>query len=294
MYRFTWEWGLLEGLHQISNDFLTKLFLVFTQFGGEILLIAVIGLFYFCLNKEKGEKIGFIVLFSGAFNGVLKGMVKAKRPFEYPEKEHLIKGSVGSTNATGSSFPSGHSQNSASLYSTLSKIAKKKWLTIVCIVLIVIVPLSRVYLGVHFPVDVIAGVILGVLTSIFIIFLYSFLAIKKISPFWMYLVAAIGLIPFLILTPHQDLFKVYGLLLGFVSGLAIEKTLIGFSLEVPLWKKILRMILALGIVLGIKEGLKLVFPDKLIFSLLRYFFITFFAIGVYPLVLKNKFFPHGL
>ena len=110
----------------------------------------------------------------------------------------------------------------------------------------------------------------------------------------MYLVAAIGLIPFLILTPHQDLFKVYGLLLGFVSGLAIEKTFIGFSLEVPLWKKILRMILALGIVLGIKEGLKLVFPDKLIFSLLRYFFITFFAIGVYPLVLKNKFFPHGL
>ena len=100
----------------------------------------------------------------------------------------------------------------------------------------------------------------------------------------MYLVAAIGLIPS-ILTPHQDLFKVYGLLLGFVSGLAIEKPyrlLLGSSL----WKKILRMILALGIVLGIKEGLKLVFPDKLIFSLLRYFFITFFAIGVYPLVLK--------
>ena len=137
MYRFAWEWGILEGFHQISNDVLTKLFLVLTQFGGEMFLIAVIGLFYFCLNKEKGEKLGFIVLFSGAFNGVLKGLVKAKRPYEYVGKEHLIKGSVGSTSATGSSFPSGHSQNSASL--TPPAGLEEEVVNIICIVLMIIV-----------------------------------------------------------------------------------------------------------------------------------------------------------
>ncbi len=294
MYRFAWEWGILEGFHQISNDVLTKLFLVLTQFGGEMFLIAVIGLFYFCLNKEKGEKLGFIVLFSGAFNGVLKGLVKAKRPYEYVGKEHLIKGSVGSTSATGSSFPSGHSQNSASLYSTLPPLEKKKWLTIICIVLMIIVPLSRLYLGVHFPGDVVAGVILGVLTSLLILYLYDLLALKNKSPFWMYLSASLVLIPFLFFSPHADFFKVYGLLLGFTCGLAVEKRFVGFSTAVPLWQKFLRMLLALGIVLGVKEGLKLIFPDKLIFHLIRYFFITFLVIGVYPLVLKNKFFSRGL
>ena len=56
--------SIMEWFYSIGNEFLNKLFYIITQFGGSIVLIGILGIIYWCIDKEKGEKIGFSILTS--------------------------------------------------------------------------------------------------------------------------------------------------------------------------------------------------------------------------------------
>lgn len=279
--------SIMEWFYTIGNEFLNKLFYIITQFGGSIVLIGILGIIYWCIDKEKGEKIGFSILTSICLNGVLKSLFMRKRPFQHEGKEYLQK-LDGKDSATGSSFPSGHSQNSGSLYTALFKSSNNLFLRISCILLIIFVPISRLYLGVHFPSDVVIGTLLGVVTTLICFFLLTRFNKHKML---IYVITIIIFTQFIIFgNPEHDFCRGYGLLIGFVSGISVENKFIRFENNVGIIKKLLRVCIGILIVGGAFFITNLI-PKSIshipFMTILIYGFISFLTIGIVPLMFKS-------
>lgn len=149
-------------VYSFRNPFLTEFMKVITNFGGEIFLgVAVFTTIFFLLKSHKKDALvfSFILVFGVGLNFLLKNVFQRPRPNLLP----LIKID------TSYSFPSGHAMNSFIFYACLSyfifRRMKNKKLGILLILgsglLVVLIGLSRIYLGVHYPSDVIAGLIAG-------------------------------------------------------------------------------------------------------------------------------------
>ncbi len=291
------EMEIMDWFYQIGNKFLNILFYIISQFGGSIVLIALLGIIYWCFDKEKGEKIGFTILTSICINGIIKTIFRFKRPFEYTEKEYLqkLKDSKLSDSATGSSFPSGHSQNTGALYTSIGLQFKKKWIWIVTIILLIMVPISRLYLGVHFPSDVIIGLLIGCLIAIICYFL---LRNKRINKKYVYIITLIILFPFVFLKNiEHDFARGYGLLIGFSAGVLIENKYIRFKTDVSFLKKFLRILVGIFIV-GVTYVLIKLIPNEIsnlsFVTIILHAIVSFMAIGVVPFAFKSTKNPNGL
>lgn len=198
------------------------------------------------------------------------------------------------------SFPSGHSQNAAVSYSSIAFTYKKRYLWIAAIFLIFLVALSRIMLGVHYPTDVIVGVILGLLIAYFGMKLYDKFAINFRNKMLLYIIVAIIFLPFLFIYiskmkasyfEYKDLYTIYAFYIGYVAAVFIEGMFVDFDESVSLKLRVVRAVIAIIIVLGLLLGLKAVFPkDKVLFDMLRYFLLSFITIGVYPICLKKSLF----
>ena len=144
VYRFNFEWTILEWINKIDSKLLDYFFYFIAQIGGSLGILIIMTFIYWCINKEKGVKVAFIGVVGINLNGILKGLFLAKRPFQYQDKAHLdrLAGTSLDSVATGTSFPSGHSQNSGTLYSSLIRYFKKNWVLIISIFMLIIVPFS--------------------------------------------------------------------------------------------------------------------------------------------------------
>ena len=126
MYRFKLEWKILDFFHNINCDFLTAFFYFITEFGAETVAIVILAGIYFCSNKDRAKKLGYICINSMLLNSVVKSLFLADRPFQYEGKEYLRVLDESLDGATGTSFPSGHSQSAGSLYTSLIILFKNK------------------------------------------------------------------------------------------------------------------------------------------------------------------------
>ena len=126
--------------------------------GEETFYILVASIIFWCVNKKFGYKLGFALLTSTIVNNALKDIVNSPRPIG-------ISGirSLRIETATGQSFPSGHTQGSTTFWVSCIIQIKKKWIYIVGILVIILVGFSRMYLGVHYPIDVIGGIVIGII-----------------------------------------------------------------------------------------------------------------------------------
>lgn len=157
-------------VQNMRNDVLTSIFKVITNFGGAYCLILVATLSaIFIKNKKVAFAVPTNLMIITALNLLLKNIVERPRPEGY----RLIT-------ETGYSFPSGHSMISAAFYGLIiyfiwKNVKDKKLKYISCTllgILIVLIGISRIYLGVHYASDVIGGftisiVYLIIFTSVF-------------------------------------------------------------------------------------------------------------------------------
>lgn len=254
VYRFNFEWTILEWINKIDSKLLDYFFYFIAQIGGSLGILIIMTFIYWCINKEKGVKVAFIGVVGINLNGILKGLFLAKRPFQYQDKAHLdrLAGTSLDSVATGTSFPSGHSQNSGTLYSSLIRYFKKNWVLIISIFMLIIVPFSRLYLGVHFPGDVLVGVGLGIITTIIFGKLIDKFYNKKI---WLFLICALCFIPFLFFkNMGKDFYKGMGILLGCLGGLVLEEKYINFEIAKNKKVNILRYFVGLLLMLLVYLG----------------------------------------
>ena len=272
------ELNIIRAIQSIANPFLDGLFQFITMFGEEAILIPLIAVIYWAFNKKMGEYIAYASLTSVLVNGAIKDIFKAKRPIGEPGIRSLKV-----ETATGYSFPSGHTQGTASFWSAIAIYLKNNYMYGISALIIVLVAISRLYLGVHYPKDVLFGAIFGILTSFITYKLFN----KVNNKIALYFGTFIIFMPALLYAHSADFIKGMGTFLGFALGIYVEKKYVNFSVEGKSINKILRVVIGLAILILLKVGLKAVFPNKLVFHFLRYFIIVFFGIGLYPAIFKK-------
>lgn len=154
------SWGLsvVRFTQIFTHPALTLLMQGFTLAGSRLGYLALIPLVYWCVDKRRGLRIGMLVFFSSAQNQRLKSLFAEPRPFDLDPGVGMA-GETDVDQAFG--FPSGHAQTSAVLSGSIIRFFKKPWTRIIPLAYPLLVGLSRIYFGVHFPTDVLAGWAVG-------------------------------------------------------------------------------------------------------------------------------------
>lgn len=143
-------------LHQFSTPWLDDIFKFLNYFDRPEFLFVLIPIVWIGYHWKPGLRLFYILMLSGIVNIFLKQLIIAPRPF------HLDP-SVGLIEVEGFGIPSGAAQTVILLSGILLNSVRKRWAWILCINYVFWISLSRVYLGVHFPSDILGGWIIGLL-----------------------------------------------------------------------------------------------------------------------------------
>lgn len=277
---------------------LTKFFSFITFFGHELIPIALICILYWCADKKLAYKIGFSFFLSGLMTQCLKITFRIDRPWI---KDPAFKPEGNAIDeATSYSFPSGHTQAATSVYGSLALTFKRLWLKILCIALFFIVGISRLYLGVHTPLDV--GVSM-VLTFTITVLVFKFtdklyenrradirvsLVMVAVSLFTLIYTAILFTSGTISHDAASDCVKSGGAGLAFAIGYYLERHFIDFDTKAKsIWMQVIKVALGLGLALGLKSGLKAVLGETLAADGIRYFVLVAVIIVIYPWILKK-------
>jgi membrane-associated phospholipid phosphatase len=142
-------------LQQFASPTLDRLMLVITDLGDVDAYIALLVIIYLAINADLGRRVGIVLTLSLLLNSHLKGLVDTPRPFDLDPEAARSDEAVAT--APGAGFPSGHAQGSASFWGYLALQVRRRWLWVVAIVVVALISISRIYLGVHVPIDIIGG-----------------------------------------------------------------------------------------------------------------------------------------
>jgi len=271
-------------LQKLSNPILDKFFMFITDFGSETFYVLIITYIYWCINKKLGTKLFVVTMISGHTSLLLKEFFKTSRPIAFEG----IK-SIYTKSAPGYSFPSGHTQGTATFWYYLIKKINNKKFSILGWSIILLVGFSRLYLRVHWPVDVIGGLIIG----IGIVFLIDYLIEKIIKLKLNYttsIILAIILPNILIFTfPTDDTIKLTGIMTSALIGFITEHKYINFEVKSSRLYQIIKYVIGITIVLLLKSYLKSILPEGNISNYIRYFIIGLWITLFYPIIIKSVF-----
>ena len=295
-----WEMKLMEWLqaHIGTSGFGFWILSNLSAFGEQMLLVAIMGFFYWGLNKEFGKYLGVNILMVNIWNPMIKNVALRLRPYFVEEYNvqllRLIDSGADPMDiaAQGYSFPSGHSSNAATIYGSLAVHEKnRRWLWVLAIVLPLLVGFSRVFVGAHFPTDVIWGWVLGIVTIALVALLRKLIKNHLVFNIVLLLTA----IPGFFYCKSNDYFSSMGMLLGFVLAEPFEEKFVKFENTPNILRCILRTIGGGIIYFGLNEVLKMPFPKSvlnagdftaLLIRTLRYAVVIFTVVGVYPILFK--------
>ncbi len=267
-------------------------FRAITELGSELFFVSLILIGYWAYKKQETLTLAYILLVAVVSNYFIKLTIANPRPDPtnwYPGVE-----------ATNYSTPSGHAQNTSMLFGWISLKARKLWLTITSIILIVLIGISRVYLGVHYVEDILIGWGIGL---VLLVLLYRFEGpiaayFARFRSEYLYLslfvfgFLATAVTTYLIPVPPGDNFGALGgLIMGLAVALPLEKRYVGFDTQVAdgqKWRLMLRVAIGLVIVLGVMIGLGGVLPSSDVWlRAIRYLTVVVVGMFVWPAIFKR-------
>jgi len=266
------EWGIDVVLwFQQASPVFDLFFKGLTFLGDEEFFLIFLPFFYWCADRRTGFRLLVVFLISTYLNSAAKIIADQPRPFNYDSRVKAL------TPATGGGLPSGHTQSTVVLWGYLAYCYKHKLVWIITGLLLIGVPLSRIFLGVHFPTDIIGGYVLGVFVLLGFIWLAprveSWLCAARFS-------LQIGLACILpgilvLLSPLADpnCLTAGSTLMGFCSGAVLERRWIRFKTGGIRRKQAVRYLAGLFILVCLWLGLKLGFKDlepESVFRVIRY------------------------
>lgn len=272
-------------LQSFRNPFLDYLFQGITMLGEQSFFIILACWFTWCYDKEAGWRAGFIFLTGSILNGVLKEIFRIERPIG---KENII--SQRTHTAGGYSFPSGHTQNASLFWVALMKIYRNKILCISGTVIIILVGVSRLYLGVHWPSDVLGGALIGAAWVFAADYAWNrFRISENIKSAGVVLSLMIILS---IICPEKYIIRATGAAAGFLCGIYLEKRYLNHALSGGILSSVLRMISGLAVIALLLTGSKALLPagaasNSITFALVG-FWITFGAPALFAGAAKMK------
>ncbi len=153
----------------IRNDIMTPIMIFITHLGDFGIIWIVFTVIFLCFQQTR--KIAYMMICALLLsllinNGILKNSFLRIRPYD------TIEGLTRLIEAQSDfSFPSGHSASSFAGAVVIYKMVDKKY-GIMAIVLACFISFSRLYVGVHYPTDVLCGIISGTCIALFVVFIF--------------------------------------------------------------------------------------------------------------------------
>lgn len=261
---------LLYALESIRTPFLDKLMGLVTNLGGEAVFIAAAIIVFWCLNKSCGYYMMTVGFAGTIINQFLKLWFRIPRPWVKDPNFTIVESAR--AEATGYSFPSGHTQNAVGTFGGIARATKRHCLRWVCVVIFVLVSFSRMYLGVHTPLDV--GVSF-VIAAVLVFAIYPLMRRADRYPRLMAgLLASMVLLSAAYLTftlvypfpPDIDSanlasgvengWKLLGATLGITLAWWLDRQYVRFETKAVWWVQAIKFIVGLALVVALKAGLK--------------------------------------
>ena len=285
-------------LESLRTPWLDSLMALITELGGETAFLAAALVVYWCMDKRQGIyllAVGFVGTLSNQF---LKITCRIPRPWVRDPNFTIVESARAA--ATGYAFPSGHSQSSVGTFGAIAACSRNKWVRALSIAVCVLVPFSRMYLGVHTPADVLAGsgmavalvflmkpIVFGndgknipALFGVMLLLGAAFLAFMELYPF------PADVDPDNLNAALKNSYTLLGSLVGMIAVWYADRKR-DFSTEAVWYVQILKTALGLALALAVKEGLKLpldtLFGGHMIARAIRYTMLVLFAGIVWPM-----------
>lgn len=288
---------ILWSLEGIRTPFWNTFFELITRFGEETILIVAFCVVFWSISKRMGYVMGVSFFLSSLVVQGMKIIFRIPRPWVADPNFYPVQGVV--SEATGYAFPSGHTQNAAALLGSLGIQIKQNLVKIILFSLVLLVAFSRLYLGVHYLLDVVVSLLL---TGVIVFFAYKFLAKepeskkKELTLPLIILSCAVMVMMLIAYLYHNDITEVEqlrdssraaGAAIGFAIGMYIERVYIQFSVKAKnISYQIIKVLIGIVGVLIFQEGLRFL-GSGLIGDSVRYFLIVIWIIVIYPLIIKK-------
>ncbi len=312
-FYFNFEVELMTWIQSFMGTALTAAASFFTICGEEALLVGILGFLYWVYDKKAAQYIGLNIIAGIVFTPLLKNLALRRRPYFDHEAIRCLKpvhsGDIYDISAQGFSFPSGHSTNSVIMYGSLplirrnvkpetglqkaSFLYKKSFvLTAIGIVMPLLIGLSRIALGVHYPTDVLSGWILGTV----ILFALSYIQGKTQKRGILYVALLLMCLPGMFYCKTNDYYTCYGVMAGYFLANTIEERYIKFESTRNVPAALLRLVAGMGLYYALNTVCKLPFSAEFLTSgtsaaymvrCARYFLVSFLMLGLYPLSFKT-------
>ena len=271
-----------------------------TLFGEETLFIVLALVFFWCIDKKRGYYLLFTCFTGTICIQILKMIFRIPRPWVLDPNFTIVESAREA--ATGYSFPSGHTQCAAGLWGGIARSAKKRAVQIGGTVLVLLVGLSRMYLGVHTPLDVFVslGIALVVIFALYYVVYQGFDKPKRIYiACAVLLAAAIANLLFVslysfpadvdaanLVNAQKTAWQMLALAIGLCIIYPLDRHWIKFETRAVWWAQLLKLAIGTGLVLAVRVGLKA--PLNALFGVnigagVRYFLIVVVAGILWPL-----------
>ena len=288
----------LRLLESIRIPVLNELMLLITHLGEETAFLVAALIIFWCVDKYEGYYTLGVGLFGNMANQFLKILCRIPRPWVRDPNFHALESAI--PEAGGYSFPSGHSQTAVGYLGCIAVNHRNKILRSICIALMVLVPFSRMYVGVHTPADVLVGS--GMALLMIFAFRPLLLGDKKRIPWFFGAMVVLSiayllyveLYPFLAdLDAHnyesavKNGYTFLGCFVGVLIVYVADEKKFHFRTDAIWWAQILKAILGLVVVLIVKEGtkpiLELIFGGHMAARAVRYCLVVLTAGIAWPL-----------
>lgn len=295
---FTWEVALMEWLQAHIGSAGISFISLFSLFGEELPLILIIGFMYWSYDKKLGRAMGLSALMGLVWNTMAKNIVMRRRPYFDNKNIKILRivepgADIYDISAQGYSFPSGHSTNVVTVFGSLATNLRKHWMTVIAIVIPLFTGFSRIVVGAHYPTDVLAGWLLG-LISVAVVYMLQKRVKNTLTLYGILLVTAV---PGFFFCTSADYFTAMGLLIGFMGATLLDDHCVHFeNTRKPIFM-VTRLLGGMAVYIVVNTVLKLPFSKEflangstaaLMVRFVRYVIVAFVDFGVYPMLFKKS------
>ena len=293
---FPWEVSLMEWLQAHIGGAGISIISLFSMFGEEILLILILGFIYWSYDKRLGRTMGLSAIMGLTWNTMAKNIALRRRPYFDHEGIKILRvvepeADIYDIAAQGYSFPSGHSTNAATVFGALAVNLRKRWVTVLSIAIPLLTGISRLVVGAHYPTDVLAGWLLGVISVLIVQLLQK----RVTSTPLLFGILLITAVPGFFYCRSADYFTSMGLLIGFMGGTLLDDRCVRFENTRRPLRMVARVLGGLAVYFALNTALKLPFPKEflsggstaaMLVRCARYAIVAFVDFGVYPMAFR--------
>ena len=295
---------ILYALEKIRTPFWNGVMSAVTQLGGEVIFIVAAVVVFWCVSKWEGYYLMTIAFCGTVLNQFLKLICRVPRPWVRDPNFTIVESAR--AEATGYSFPSGHTQNAIGLFGGMARWGGRRWVRLGLTVLALVIAFSRMYLGVHTPADV--GVSL-VLAAALVLGLYPLMRRAQEKPQYMgYVLAAMLVVSgaFVVFVETcgfpadmdaenlasgiGNAWKMLGAVAGMTLAWLLDRRYIHFETQAVWWVQVIKVAVGMALLLAIKSGLKAPLLALLghegLAGGVRYFLLVLVAGAVWPLAFR--------